>query len=134
MKEEKVKETEKIRGEKNRGGRPKKVVKRSYVIKVKCTILEKKLIERKAKEGGFALSVYMRMVGLNGTIVMRKTVLTREFLEYKATLYHTASNLNQIARKINATGDITEGEKEVLLTLQTEIKEHLERVQKSLVI
>ena len=116
----------------NKGGRPKKAIKRSYVIKVKCTILERKVIERRAKEAGLPMSEYLRTTGQDGNIVRQQKALPKEFLEYKATLHHTASNLNQIARKRNATGEINREDKEALLVLEQELKQHIENVQKAL--
>ena len=116
----------------NRGGRPKKAVKRSYVIKVKCTILERKVIERRAKEVALTLSEYLRTKGLDGNIVRQPKVLPKEFLEYKALLHHTAANLNQIARKSNSTGEINSADKEALLALEEALKQHLVTIQKAL--
>ena len=116
----------------SRGGRPKKAVKRSYVIKVKCTILERKVIERRAKEVGMKLSEYLRTMGLDGNIVRQQKVLPKEFLEYKAIINHTASNLNQIARKLNLTGEIKGEEKNTLLVLERELKQHIQNLQKAL--
>ena len=116
----------------SRGGRPKKAVKRSYAITVKCTILERKVIERKAREAGFTLSEYLRIKGLDGKFVSRQKALPKEFLEYKATLHHAAANINQIARKVNATGELESTEKAALLILEQEIKQHIVTIQNSL--
>ena len=113
----------------SKGGRPKKAIKRSYVIKVKCTILERKVIERRAKEVGLPMSEYLRTKGLDGNIVRQQKALPKEFLEYKALLHHTASNLNQIARKVNSTGELNNLDKEVLLALEQELKQHILNMQ-----
>ncbi len=112
-----------------RGGRPKKAVKRSYAVTVKCTILERKVIERKAKELRLTMSEYLRIKGLDGNFVRQQKVLPKEFLEYKATLHHTAANLNQIARKSNSTGEINRAEKEALLALEEALKQHIVNLQ-----
>ncbi len=116
----------------NKGGRPKKVVKRSYVIKVKCTILERKVIERRAGEVNLTMSEYLRSKGLTGNIVSQQKALPKDFLAYKATLHHTAANLNQIARKSNSTGEINRADKEALLALEGAIKQHIENMQNAL--
>ncbi len=116
----------------NKGGRPKKAVKRNYVIKVKCTILERKAIEHRAGEVGMRLSEYLREKGLGGNIISKQKMLPKEFLEYKALLHHTAANLNQIARTSNGTGELNRADKEALLALEQELKQHIVTMQNDL--
>jgi len=47
-----------------KGGGPKKVVKRNRPLTVKCNIIERKVIERKAKEAGLTVFEYLRNTGL----------------------------------------------------------------------
>ena len=126
-----ITEAKKTEG-RNKGGRPKKAVKRSYVIKVKCTILERKVIERRAREIALTLSEYLRTKGMDGNIVSKQKALPKEFLEYKALLNHTAANLNQIARKSNCSGEMNSADKEALSALEEALKQHLVTIQKAL--
>lgn len=49
---------------KNKGGRPVKEVKQDRFIGVKCTLIEKTLLQEKAKILGLTLSEYLRESGL----------------------------------------------------------------------
>src|ERR1051325_11653080 len=86
----------------HKGGRPKKTVKRDQPLTVKCTIIERKAIEMKAKSANLSVSEYLRSMGLAGKIDSLKKQIPKEILEYKGTFNHIAANLNQIAKKINS--------------------------------
>ena len=86
---------------KNKGGRPGKADKRNQLLGVKCTLAEREVIESRAKLVALTVSEYLREMGLTGNIDMRKKALPKEVLVLKATLNHTAANLNQIAKKRN---------------------------------
>ena len=85
----------------NKGGRPIKAIKRNRFLGVKCTLVEKKTIEAKAKYSGLTVSEYLRGLGMNGKIDMRKFSLSKEILQFTGTLNHLAANMNQIAKKRN---------------------------------
>ena len=85
----------------NRGGRPKVSIKRREHLAVMCTIIERKLIEAKAKRAGLTLSEFLRELGLKGKVSQKMRTLPKEVLQLKGTLNHVAANLNQIAKKRN---------------------------------
>ena len=86
---------------KNKGGRPAKEVRQDHFIGVKCTLIEKTLLQEKAKILGLTLSEYLREKGLKGQAVSMIKVLPIEVLQLTGTLNHLAANLNQIAKKRN---------------------------------
>lgn len=91
---------------KHKGGRPTKAVKRNKTIGVRCSLIERCLIEAKAKSAGLTRSEYLRITGLNGKVDMRRKVLPKEVLQGIANLNHLAGNLNQIAKKRNALDEL----------------------------
>ena len=110
-------------GKKGKGGRPRKVVKRDQLLGVKCTLLERKAIEHKAKENILSVSEYLRELGLNSVTITRKQKsLPKEVLLFTATLNHLAANINQIAYRRNRGDLITAFERLELLQLAIEIK------------
>ena len=114
----------------SKGGRPKKTVKRNYTLTVKCNIIERKVIERKAKDAGLTVSEYLRDSGLTGKIDRQKRIVPPEILEYKATLNHVAANFNQVPRKVNCNQLLLEGDVSLLFETPIEIKKHIENVEK----
>ena len=86
----------------NKGGRPKKPVRKDHVLTLKCSLTEKCIIEAKAKKSGLTISQYLRAAAMNGKIDMPKKTLPPEVLQLSATLNHLAANLNQIAKKRNS--------------------------------
>jgi hypothetical protein len=86
---------------KNKGGRPVKAVKQNYFIGVKCSLIEKTLLQQKSKTLGLSLSEYLRESGLKGQAVSKIKALPQEVLQLTGTLNHLAANLNQIAKKRN---------------------------------
>jgi hypothetical protein len=90
----------------NKGGRPCKAIKRSKLLGLKCTLIEKKAIEAKAKFSGLTVSEYLRSLGLTGKIDMRKITLSKEILQFSGTLNHLAANMNQVAKKRNQNEEL----------------------------
>lgn len=89
----------------NKGGRPPKKIKRDQHVAVKCSLLERKMMERKARSIHLTLSEYLRDLGLRGEVNFRIKTLPKEVLVLRAELHHLASNLNQIAHRRNR-GDV----------------------------
>ncbi|MBD0279817.1 MAG: mobilization protein [Flavisolibacter sp.] len=89
-----------------KGGRPKKEVRCDQKLTVMCTLLERKVIEAKAKAVLLTVSEYLRHMGLSGKIDRRQKVLPKEVLAFTATLNHMAANLNQIAKKRNSIDEL----------------------------
>ncbi len=108
---------------KSKGGRPKKKVKRDQQLAVMCTVIERKVIENKARETGLTLSEYLRKMGLSGKIDRYKNELIREFLQCSGKLSHLAANCNQIARKRNREDPLDPLERSQWQVMAKQVKE-----------
>lgn len=84
-----------------RVGRPPKAIKKDQLLALKCSLLERKMIETKAKSAQLSVSEYIREMALNGKINRGNRTLPKEILCFTATLNHLAANLNQVAKKRN---------------------------------
>lgn len=107
----------------NKGGRPAKAVKRNKLLGVKCTLVEKRTIEAKAKYSVVSVSEYLRNLGLGSKIDMRKIRMPKEILQFTGTLNHLAANLNQIAKKRNQLDELNALERAQLNQLSLSVKQ-----------
>ena len=103
----KIVESESGRPSKSRGGRPRKTDKKDQFINVRCTLDEKKIISAKANGMTLKPGEYLRTVGLNQQIVMKRKTLPLEVLQVIGQLNHLSSNMNQFARKMNMNDRFT---------------------------
>jgi hypothetical protein len=87
--------------DRKKGGRPKKAVKMDQLLGVKCTLIERKAIEARAKSVGLSVSEYLRKIALTGKIDRIERVLPKEVLQSLGTMHHVAANINQIGHKRN---------------------------------
>ncbi|MEO8254324.1 MAG: mobilization protein [Flavobacterium sp.] len=108
---------------KNRGGRPKKAIKRDQLMAIKCTLYERKIIESKAKKVNLTVSEYLREVGLTAKIDYRNKALPKEILSFTGVLNHMAANLNQIAKKRNSNDELTLVERAELKVQTRQVKD-----------
>ena len=108
---------------KNKGGRPRKVIKKDKLIPVKCSAYERRVIVAKAKSADVSTSEYMREIALNGKIDRREKALPPEVLQLTAMLNHIAANLNQIAKKRNGIEELTAHERANLKIQSAELKQ-----------
>lgn len=108
---------------KNKGGRPAKPIKRNQLLGVKCSILEKKSIQIKAKYSGLTVSEFLRNLGLSCKVDRQKMILPKEILQFTGTLNHLAANLNQIAKKRNQIDELNALERAHLQQLSTMVKQ-----------
>jgi hypothetical protein len=92
---------------KHRGGRPKKSIKNDQVLHVKCTLLDKTTIQGKARIAGYTVSRFMREIALKGKIDRKDKTFPKEVLKFEALINNIGSNLNQIAKKLNSTGQLS---------------------------
>lgn len=109
--------------QKNKGGRPRKDVKRDQQLGVLCTSDERKCIEDKAKAANLSVSEFLRALGLNSQVVRRIKTIPAEVLAFKGTLNHIAANINQLARKQNGNDDLAIMERAELTILSRRVKE-----------
>ncbi len=98
----------------NKGGRPKKAVRKDQLLGVKCSLVERKAIEVRAKSVNLSVSEYLRKMGLTGKIDRREKAFPKEVLLLTGTLNHLAANLNQIAHKRNRQEELNAVERAVL--------------------
>lgn len=85
----------------NKGGRPKKVLKKNQRITVKCTYLDKTAITGKAKLADLTVSEFLLELGLTGQVDTRQRTLPGELLELKGLLLPIGKNLNQLTKILN---------------------------------
>jgi len=86
----------------NKGGRPKKAVKRDQLMAFKCTLYERKIIEAKAKMCELLVSEYIRETIVNRQVDRRKKTLPPDILMQNGLLRQLAAYLNQIAKRRNS--------------------------------
>ncbi|WP_127125412.1 plasmid mobilization protein [Pseudoflavitalea rhizosphaerae] len=108
---------------KNKGGRPKKAIKKDQLMAIKCTLEERRLIEGRAKIANITVSEYLREIGLTGKIDRREKALPKEILDFTAMLNHLAANLNQIAKKRNGVEELSAMERATLSVQSKQLKE-----------
>jgi hypothetical protein len=106
----------------NKGGRPKKAVKKDQLLAVKCSLYERRAIEARAKSANLSVSEYLREIALTGKIDRREKALPKEVLALTGTLNHAAANLNQIAHKRNSNEVLNALERADLKVLSGELK------------
>jgi hypothetical protein len=107
---------------KNKGGRPKKAVKKDQLLAVKCSLFERRAIEARAKSTNLNTSEYLREMALTGKIDRREKALPKEVLELTGTLNHMAANLNQIAKKRNGVEELNALDRATLKVQSGELK------------
>ena len=98
-----IKETNMIKTEYKKGGRPTKgaAEKKKYRITVKLTTEDYYTLKGKAKNAGISMSEFVRKVLEEGNVIERLTVEQAGFIR---KLCGMANNLNQLAHRANAEG------------------------------
>jgi hypothetical protein len=87
--------------QKNKGGAPKKRVKRELIIRVRMTATERFQIETKANAAGMRSSTWIRASAKNAKIIPRLTADERHILWMLAEL---SNNLNQLTKLAHQLG------------------------------
>ena len=106
----------------NKGGRPKKAVKKDQILAVKCSLFERRAIEARAKSTNLTVSEYLREMALTGKIDIRRKTFPKEVLALGGTFNHIAANLNQIAKKRNSGEELNALERAELKVQSGELK------------
>jgi hypothetical protein len=106
----------------NKGGRPRKAIKKDQLLAVKCSLFERRAIEARAKSVHLSISEYLREIALTGKIDSREKALPKEVLAMTGTFNHIAANLNQIAKKRNSGEELNALERAELKVLSGELK------------
>src|SRR5664280_124167 len=91
---------------KRKGGRPKQAVCRNQQLAVMCTLIERTIIEHKAKTSGMSTSEFLRTLAFKGQVDRKIKTLPKEVLLFTATLNHLAANMNQVAKKRNGADEL----------------------------
>jgi len=112
---------------KNKGGRPKKKVKRQEQLAVMCTFIERRVIESNTKKAGLTISEYLREMGLNGKLIIK--TYPPEILQFTGKLNHLAASMNQIAKKRNINEQLTPIERAELKLLTEDVKQLANRIK-----
>ena len=86
---------------KNKGGAPKKRVKRELIIRIRMTATERFYIDSKAKTAGMRSSSWIRAAAKSAKIIPRFTDDERRILWMLAEL---ANNLNQLTKLAHQLG------------------------------
>ena len=108
---------------KNKGGRPKKGLKKECRVSVRCSFIQRKAIQAKARAVNFSVSEYLLTMGLTGKIDRQEKTLPKEILKFTGTLNHLAANLNQIAKKRNGIEPLNAFERADLLVQSNDLKQ-----------
>jgi hypothetical protein len=117
---------------KRKVGRPKQAVCRSQQLAVMCTLLERKVIEHKAKASNMSTSEFLRTLALEGQVDRKIKVLPKEVLLFTATLNHLAANMNQVAKKRNNGEELNAIERAGLNVTGEQIKQLAKDIKKYL--
>ena len=98
-----VKTKDKLSGDqpKNKGGAPKKRVKRELIIRIRMSATERYQIVDKAKAAGMRASTWIRASAKNAKIIPRLTADERHILWMLAEL---SNNLNQLTKLAHQLG------------------------------
>jgi hypothetical protein len=108
---------------KNKGGRPKKNIKKDCRVSVRCSFVQRKAMQVKAKSVDLSVSEYLLKMGLTGKIDRQEKVLPKEILQFTGTLNHLAGNLNQIAKKRNGIEPLNAFDRASLLVQSVNLKQ-----------
>jgi hypothetical protein len=99
---------------------------------VKCTLIERKVIEYKAKAINLTVSEYLRGLAIDGqTMTHKPRALPKEVLLFTATLNHLAANVNQVAYHCNRGDDLTALKRAEMFELIDQIKELAKAIKNS---
>ena len=114
---------------KNKGGRPKKTIKKDCRVSVRCSLIQRRAIQAKAKSVKFSVSEYLLKMGLTGKIDRREKSLPKEVLQLTGILNHLAANINQIAKKRNGKDELNIVERTNLGMLSEELKKYAQVIK-----
>ncbi len=114
---------------KNKGGRPKKVIKKDQLLNLKCTLIDRRVIKAKAKQANLSVSEYLLKMALSGKIDRRDKTLPKEVLQLTGTLNHLAANMNQIAKKRNGIDELNAFERAELMVQSGQVKRLAEEIK-----
>jgi hypothetical protein len=106
---------------KNKGGRPKKGIKKDCKVSVRCSIIQRKALQQNAKIALKTVSEFLLQLGLSGKIDRLEKPIPKEILQLVGALNHIGANLNQIAKKRNGIEPLNAFDRAELKALANEI-------------
>jgi hypothetical protein len=71
-----------------------------------CTLIERTVIELKAKNANVSTLKFLRTLALKGQVDRKQKVLPKEVLLFTGTLNYLAASINQIAKKLNGNDEL----------------------------
>ena len=108
---------------KNKGGRPKKMLGRTYRLRVACNKDELSIIKEKAELTQLSVSEFLRAAAIGSHINTRKNkTLPKEVLLVTAQLNHLAANINSLAYKNNRAENFNAIERAELKYLAAQVQ------------
>ena len=107
---------------KNKGGRPRKKIRREEQLALMCTLIERKIIEGKAKIANRSVSEFLRVLALEGQVDRKIKLVPKEVVQLQTTLNRMAANLNQMASKNSREEPFSPTEKQEFKNLCEEVK------------
>jgi hypothetical protein len=86
---------------KQKGGRPRKLVKKESATGVRFTKPEYFIVKHKAEKAGLKITAYIRQMAINGKVMQRLNEEERQFVRQ---LVGISNNLNQLTKKAHQAG------------------------------
>ncbi|MDQ2719655.1 MAG: mobilization protein [Bacteroidota bacterium] len=109
---------------KNKGGRPIKVLSRTFRLRVACNKDELSIIKEKAQQTQISVSEFLRTAATGIHIDTRKfKALPKEVLQMTARLNHLAANINSLAYKNNRAENFNAIERAELKYLAEQVQQ-----------
>lgn len=104
--------------------------KRTHKLSFRVTETELEALREKMKLAGFERpSVYLRKMVMDGYVLRLDFPEMREMI---SLMRYSSNNLNQIAKKLNGTGEITREEIQEIQAVQEKIWSRINRILKRL--
>ena len=99
---------------------------RPIQVKFRVTPEERKMIDKRMEQAGTNnMAAYLRKMAIDGYVVKLELPELRDFI---SLLRRTSSNFNQIARRVNSTGRIYDGDIHEMKTMLEQIWEADNRI------
>jgi hypothetical protein len=109
---------------KNKGGRPRKAIVRTFRLRVACDKNELSIIKEKAAQTQISISEFLRISATGGDFNVRQNkTLPKEVLQITARLNHMAANINSLAYKNNRAENFNVIERAELKYLAAQVQQ-----------
>jgi hypothetical protein len=109
---------------KNKGGRPKKISRRTFRLRVACNDNEFSVIKANAAQTQICVSEFLRISAIGGGFeAIQNKTLPKEVLQVTARLNHMAANINSLAYKNNRAENFNAIERAELKYLAEQVQQ-----------